>query len=135
MADISAVGTDIGLLANHDIIDQARGLGIVSRKPRHFDARHVLLKPLQQRHEIPDRKDVIFHESPEIGDRNEVRVNRVVEQRRAKGAKVIIVVFRHVLMLRVQGGDLRGGHRRFGARSAVPTENAGRTGASQSLRI
>ena len=47
-------------------------------------------------HEIRDSKDVIFHEAPEIGDGSDVRVNRMVQQRCAKAAKVIIVVFRHV---------------------------------------
>ena len=96
MADIAAVGTDVGLLADHNVIDQARGLCIVRREPRHRDARHVLLKALQQRHEIPDRKDVIFHEAPEIGDGSDVRVNRMVQQRRTQAAKMVIVVFRHV---------------------------------------
>jgi hypothetical protein len=36
------------------------------------------LKPLQQRHEIPDGKDVIFHESPEIGDGSDVSIERMV---------------------------------------------------------
>ena len=56
VADISAIGTDIGLLADHDIIDQARGLCIVRGEPRHLYARHVLLKTLQQRHEIPEQQ-------------------------------------------------------------------------------
>src|SRR5690348_2835997 len=64
VAHIGAIGADIGLLADHDVIDQARGLCIVRREPRHLYARHVLLEPLQERQEIPDRKDVIFHEAP-----------------------------------------------------------------------
>src|SRR5712671_7392863 len=68
VADVGAVGTDIGLLADHDIINQARGPCIGRREPRHLYARHVLLKSLQERHEIPDRKDVIFHETSEIGN-------------------------------------------------------------------
>jgi hypothetical protein len=47
VADIGAVGINLGLLANHDIIDQARGPRIVGREPWHTDARHVLLKPFQ----------------------------------------------------------------------------------------
>jgi len=96
VADIGAVGTDIGLLADHDVIDKARGLCIVHREPRHCYARHVLLQPLQKRHEIPDGKDMILHEASEIGDRNDVAVNRMVQQRRTKAAKVVIVVLRHV---------------------------------------
>ena len=95
VADKRAVGTDIGLFADHDIIDQARGLCIIRREPGYFNARHVLLKPLQQRHEIPDRKNMVFHESPEIGDRTDVRVNRMVQKLRTKAAQVITVVFRH----------------------------------------
>jgi hypothetical protein len=40
-----------------------------------FDARHVLLEPLQQRDKIPGGKNVIFHELPEIGDRSDMRVD------------------------------------------------------------
>ena len=47
VAHIGAVGTDIRLLADDDIIDQAGGPCIVRREPRHPDARHVLLKPFQ----------------------------------------------------------------------------------------
>ena len=96
VADIRAVGIDIGLLADHDVIDQARGLCIVRREPRHPDARHILLKSLQQRHEIPDGKNVIFHKAPEIGDGNDLRIKGMIQQRRAKAAKMVIVVFRHV---------------------------------------
>jgi len=52
---------------------------IVSRKPRNPDARHVLLKPLEQRHKIPDGEDVIFHELPEIGEGDDVGIERVVQ--------------------------------------------------------
>jgi hypothetical protein len=103
VADIGAVGTDIGLFADHDVIDQACGLCIVRREPRDPDTGHVLLKALQQRHEIPDRKNVIFHEAPEIGNGSDMRVDRMVQQRGAKAAKMVVVVFRHVLMLRIQG--------------------------------
>ena len=97
VADIRAVGADIGLFADHYIIDQARGLCIVRREPRDPDARHVALKPLQQRHEIPDRKNVIFHEAPQIGDGTDLRIKRVIQQqRRAQAAKMVIVVLRHV---------------------------------------
>src|SRR5262249_40243873 len=49
MADIRAVGANIGFLADHDVIDQTRGLCIVCREPRHLYARHVLQEPLQER--------------------------------------------------------------------------------------
>ena len=96
VTDIGAVRIDIGLLADHDIIDQARGPCIVRREPRHSDARHVLLQPLQQRHEIPDREHMIFHEAPEIGGGNDLGIKGMVQQRRTKAAKVVIVVLRHV---------------------------------------
>jgi len=96
VADIGAVGTDIGLLADDDIVDQARAPCIVCAEPLDFDACHVLLKRLQEGHEIPDSKNVIFHEPPEIGDGSDVGVNRMVQQRRTKAAKVVIVVLRHV---------------------------------------
>jgi hypothetical protein len=44
-----------------------------------------LLQPLQERHEIPDGEDMIFHESPQILDGSDLRVNGVVQQPRAKG--------------------------------------------------
>src|SRR4029077_9233757 len=103
VADIRAVRADIGLFADHDIVDQARGLCIVRRKPRHADARHVLLKPFQEGHKIPNGKNVIFHEAPQIGDGNDLRIKGMIQQRRAQAAKMVIVVFRHDLMLRMWG--------------------------------
>jgi hypothetical protein len=78
VADIRAVGADIGLFADRDII-QARGLCIVRRKPRHTDAPHVLLKPFQEGHKIPNGKNVIFHEAPQIGDGTDLRIKRVIQ--------------------------------------------------------
>jgi hypothetical protein len=95
VADIRAVGIDISLLTDHDVIDQAGSPGIFRREPWDLDTGHVLLKALPQRHEIPDRKNVIFHKAAEIGDGSNLRVNRTVEQRGAKAAKMVIVVFRH----------------------------------------
>src|SRR5258705_3924019 len=59
VADIGSVGTDIRLLAYHDVVDQARSSCVVRREPRHSCASHILLKSLQQRHEIPNGEDVI----------------------------------------------------------------------------
>jgi hypothetical protein len=61
-----------------------------------FCARQVLLQPLQERHEIPDGEDMIFHESPQILDGSDLRVNGVVQQPRAKGGEAVTVLFRHV---------------------------------------
>jgi len=59
-------------------------------------SRQVLLQPLQQRHEIPDGEDMIFHESLQILDGSDLRVNGVVEQLRAKRVEAVTVLFRHV---------------------------------------
>src|ERR1700748_2661353 len=88
VAHIGAVGTNVRLLTDHDVIDQAGGLCIIRWEPRYCYARHVLLESLQQRHEIPDGKDMILHEASEIGDRNDVAINRMVQQPRTKAAKV-----------------------------------------------
>jgi hypothetical protein len=96
VADIGAVRIDIRLLADHDVVDQARSPCVVRREPRHFCARQVLLQPLQERHEIPNGEDMIFHESPQILDGSDLRVNGVVQQLRAKGGEAVTVLFRHV---------------------------------------
>jgi len=96
VADIGAVRIDIRLLADHDVVDQARSPGVVRREPWHICARQVSLQPLQERHEIPDGEDMIFHESPQIGDGSHLRVNGVVQQLRAKGVEAVTVLFRHV---------------------------------------
>jgi hypothetical protein len=106
MADITTVETDIGLPADYDVIDQACGPCIIGREPPHSDACNVLLKALEQGHEIPDSKNVIFHEAPEIGDGSDVRVNGMVQQHRTKAAQVVAVVFRHCAKLRVRGVTL-----------------------------
>ena len=96
VADIGAVRIDIRLLADHDVVDQARSLGVFRREPRHFCARQVLLQPLKERHEIPDGEDMIFHKSPQILDGSDLRVNGVIQQLRAKGVEAVTVLFRHV---------------------------------------
>ena len=96
VADIGAVRIDIRLLADHDVVDQARSPGVVRREPWHICARQVSLQPLQERHEIPDGEDMIFHESPQILNRGDLRVNRVVQQPLAKRGKAVAVLFLHV---------------------------------------
>jgi hypothetical protein len=76
VADIVAVRIDIGLLADHDVVDQARSPGVVRREPRDFCTRQVLLQPLQERYEIPHGEDMIFYESSQILDGSDLRVNR-----------------------------------------------------------
>jgi hypothetical protein len=66
-----------------------------------------LLKPLQERHETPYHKDVIFHEVPEIGNGHDLCIKGMVQQRRTKTAKLVIVVFRHVFNAPGFRGDLR----------------------------
>ena len=66
-----------------------------------------MLKPLQERHETPDHKDVIFHEAPEIGDGNDLCIDGMIQQGRTKATKLVIVVFRHVFNAPGFGGDLR----------------------------
>jgi hypothetical protein len=96
VADIGAVWIDIRLLADHDVVDLARSPGVVRREPWHICARQVSLQPLQERHEIPDGEDMIFHESPQILDGGDLRVNGVVEQPLAKRGKAVAVLFLHV---------------------------------------
>jgi hypothetical protein len=47
-------------------------------------------------HEIPDGEDMIFHESPQILDGSDLRVDGVIQQLRAKGVEAVTVLFRHV---------------------------------------
>ena len=96
MADIGAVRIDIRLLADHDVVDQARSPGVVSRKPRYFCARQILLQPRQERHEIPNGEDVIFHESPQIRYGSDLRINGMFQQLRANGVQAITILFRHI---------------------------------------
>ena len=79
MADIGVIRIDIRFLADDDVVDQARSPGVVGWEPRHSCARQILLQPLQERHEIPDGEDMIFHESPQILDRIDLRVDGVLQ--------------------------------------------------------
>ena len=63
-----SIGADIGFLAEHDLIDQLRGLTVARRQPRDLDTCEVALQSLEKRHEIPNRKDVRLHENPQRGD-------------------------------------------------------------------
>jgi hypothetical protein len=55
-----------------------------------------LLQPLKERHEIPYGEYMIFHESPQILDGSDLRVNGVIQQLRAKGVEAVTVLFRHM---------------------------------------
>lgn len=73
-----AVGrTIIGLFAKHDLVDQARRLRIARRQPRQLNAGQFLLQALGQRHEVPYRKHMGFHETLKHRKRMYFRENRV----------------------------------------------------------
>lgn len=72
MTDGFSIGADIGFLAEHDLVDQLRGLTVSRRQPRDLDTCEVALQSLDQRHEIPSREDVRLHEGAQranIADR------------------------------------------------------------------
>src|SRR5258708_11861242 len=61
MADIRSIWSSIRLLTDHDVVNEAVRPRSLCRKPRHSYPRHVLLEGLEERHEIPDCKDVSSH--------------------------------------------------------------------------
>src|SRR6266404_109201 len=63
-----SAGVCIGFLAEHDLIDQLRGMTVPWRQPRDLDTCEVALKSLDKRHEIPNCEDVRLHEDPQILD-------------------------------------------------------------------
>src|SRR5690242_16068629 len=72
-----SIGAGIGFLAEHDLIDQLRSLAVSWRLPRDVDTCEVALQSLDERHEIPNGKDVRLHEDPQrldITDRCEYRM-------------------------------------------------------------
>jgi len=57
-----------GFFAEHDLIDQLRGLTVSRRLPRNIDTCEVAPQSLDKRHKIPNRKDVRLHEDPQRPD-------------------------------------------------------------------
>ena len=65
MTDRFPGGADIRLLAQHDLIDQLCSDPVPRRQPRQLDAGQIALQALDQRHEIPDRKNMRLHKTPQ----------------------------------------------------------------------
>src|ERR1700740_3122955 len=61
-------GAHVSFLAEPDLIDQLRGLIVPRREPGDVDTCEVALQSFDERHEIPDRKDVRFHKDPQMLD-------------------------------------------------------------------
>jgi hypothetical protein len=62
MAGVAAAGGDVALLGEDQLVDEAAVCGVAARGPGHRDAGHLALQRLEQRHEVPDGDDVVFHE-------------------------------------------------------------------------
>jgi hypothetical protein len=82
----------VGLLREHDLVDEAGGLAVGWRLPRQLDAGELALQPLQQAHEVPNGKDVparVQAQVVDIGERGEQRVPRHARaRRRDRGRKL-----------------------------------------------
>src|SRR5882757_5024713 len=88
----NSVRPKVALLTNHDLIYQSRRMWIIDRKPGNAGARQVTLKAFEERHEIPNGKDVVFHKQLQMGDRIDLRVDRVCQQQMAEVIDTIGVV-------------------------------------------
>jgi hypothetical protein len=63
MAVVTFSRAVIGFFAQHDLVDQPRGLRVSWRQPGQLRTRQFLLQPFGQRHEVPHRKDMGFHKA------------------------------------------------------------------------
>lgn len=71
---------------------RVRRVGASRLRTRGQRAQVRLNNPMSER--LTLRNDNL--EAPEIGERSDPRVNRIVQQRRTKARKVVITVLRHV---------------------------------------
>ena len=72
----------VAFFAENDLVDQTRGMNVARRDPRQRDGRQICLKPLDQRHEVPDSEDVPLHERLQALHRFDGMEHRMVCQRR-----------------------------------------------------
>ena len=70
--------------SKYNFIHQSASCKTGRRPPRHFDTRQRSLQRLQQRHEVPDRKHVVFHEDVQRLKRMQPLVQAVIDNRFAK---------------------------------------------------
>jgi hypothetical protein len=56
----------VGFLPGHDVIDQAHKISVRAWHPRPCRWGQLGLEELQERHEIPDGKDMMLHEDAEL---------------------------------------------------------------------
>ena len=70
----------IGLLVEHDLVDESRRDRIRRRDPRPLYAGQVRLQPLEQRHEIQHADRVVLHERPQRLEVTDGRVDPVIQK-------------------------------------------------------
>ena len=62
MAGGPALGIEVGLFLEHDVVDEAGRRGMSGGDPGQGHTGEGALEGLRQRHEVPDGEDVVFHE-------------------------------------------------------------------------
>ena len=77
---VSAIWEFVRLLVEHDFVDEPSRLGIWRGQPGDAGAGEFLLHRLQETLKIPDRKDMVLHESPETVGAVDEGVERMVDQ-------------------------------------------------------
>jgi hypothetical protein len=85
MARKATLSVIVRLFGEDDFVDQSTGLWVDGGHPRDIDAADPPLKCLKQRHEIPNREDVKFHEPPQRIDPVDLGVKGVIQQSFPKG--------------------------------------------------
>ena len=78
MAEKAVVRAVIAFFFEYDLVDQAAYARIVPRKPWHGHARQPLLQRLEKAHEVPNGKDVVFHEGADVLDLVDATIEFVV---------------------------------------------------------
>ena len=75
----------VALFGQDDLIDQPSPLGRLARQPRNRDGTKPALQGFEQRHEVPDREDVVLHERAQCRGPFEILVERMFQQRLPQG--------------------------------------------------
>ena len=65
MAGNSASTILVGLFGKHNLVHEAAALWVGGWYPWDFDAAKLPLQHLEQRHEVPHSKNVMFHKQPQ----------------------------------------------------------------------
>lgn len=82
-----ALSIEITFLAENDFVDEAASFSVPGGQPGDRDAGHFALERLEQRHEVPNREDVVLHETAQGIEAHESIVEGMSQEFASEGSQ------------------------------------------------